>query len=132
MTNNVLQEACDTAKGDLFGDPYDNVQYAYAIAKAIQQIGHTVKIIFTNQRTTMKTINALVLKEEMDRKKAAKLSMTRQEKLIMSIIGRRIVPPSYVRPLDLKTVLNGVDLMYTVWDCIIQIEYFFSRVFACP
>jgi hypothetical protein len=25
LTNNVLQEACDTAKGDLFGDPDDNV-----------------------------------------------------------------------------------------------------------
>jgi hypothetical protein len=24
LTNNVLQEACDTAKGDLFGDPDDN------------------------------------------------------------------------------------------------------------
>jgi hypothetical protein len=25
LTNNVLQEARDTAKGDLFGDPEDNV-----------------------------------------------------------------------------------------------------------
>jgi hypothetical protein len=29
----------------------------------------------------MKTVNAIMLKEEMDRKKAAKLSMTRQEKV---------------------------------------------------
>jgi hypothetical protein len=29
----------------------------------------------------MKTVNAIVLKEEMDRKKATKLSMTRQEKV---------------------------------------------------
>jgi hypothetical protein len=36
LTNNVLQEAHDTAKGDLFGDLDNNVQYAYAIAKAIQ------------------------------------------------------------------------------------------------
>jgi hypothetical protein len=107
LTNNVLQEAHDTAKGDLFGDPDDNVQYAYAIAKEIQQMGHTVKIIFTNQRTTMKTANVIVLKEEMDRKKATKLRMSRQEKLIMSIIGRRIMTPSYVRPLDLKTILNS-------------------------
>jgi hypothetical protein len=81
LTNNFLGEACDTAKGDLFDDPDDNVWYAYAIAKAIQQMIHTVKIIFTNQRTTMKTVNAIVLKEEMDRKKAVKLSMTRQEKV---------------------------------------------------
>ncbi len=100
LTNNVLQEARDTAKGDLFGDPDDNVQYAYAIAKAIQQMGHTVNLIFTNQHTTMKAVNAIMLKGEMDRKKAAKLSMTRQEKLIISIIGRRRLTPSYVRPLD--------------------------------
>jgi hypothetical protein len=25
LTNNDLQEACDTAKGDLFGDPDDNI-----------------------------------------------------------------------------------------------------------
>jgi hypothetical protein len=31
----------------------------------------------------MKTVNALVLKEEMDRKKADKQSMTRQEKAII-------------------------------------------------
>jgi hypothetical protein len=44
-------------------------------------MGHTIKIIFTNQGTTIKTVNAIVLKEEMDRKKATKLSMTRQEKV---------------------------------------------------
>jgi hypothetical protein len=48
LTNYVLQEACDTAKGDLFGDPDNSVRYAYAIAKAIQQMGHTIKVIFTN------------------------------------------------------------------------------------
>jgi hypothetical protein len=80
LTNNILQEACDTAKGDLFGDPEKNVKYACAIANAIQQMGHTIEVVFTNQHTTMKTVNAIVLKEEMDRKKAAKLDMSRDEK----------------------------------------------------
>ena len=53
----------------------------YAIAKAIEEMGHTVDLIFTDRRKTMKTVNALVLKEEMDRKKADKESMTRQEKI---------------------------------------------------
>jgi hypothetical protein len=66
---------------DLFGDPDDNVRYAYAIAKAIQEMGHTVNLIFTDQRKTMQRVNAIVLKEEMDRKKAAKQSMTRQDKV---------------------------------------------------
>ncbi len=72
---NVLQEARDTAKGDLFGDPDDNVWYAYAIARAIQKMNHTINLIFTNKCTTMKTVNAIMLKEEMERKKAAKLSV---------------------------------------------------------
>ena len=33
LANNVLQESHDTAKGDLFGDPDNNVRYAYTIAK---------------------------------------------------------------------------------------------------
>jgi hypothetical protein len=81
LTNNVLQEAHDTAKGDLFGDPDKNVKYAYAIANAIQQMGHSVEVVFTNRHTTMKTVNAIVLKEEMDRKKATKLDMSRDEKV---------------------------------------------------
>ncbi len=81
LTNNILQEAHDTAKGDLFGDPEKNGTYAYAIANAIQQMGHTVEVVFTDQHTTMKTVNAIVLKEEMDRKKAAKLDMSRDEKV---------------------------------------------------
>ncbi len=69
LTNNVLQEARDTVKGDLFGDLDKNVKYAYAIANAIKQMGYTVEVVFTNQRTTMKTVNAIVLKEEMDRRR---------------------------------------------------------------
>ncbi len=81
LTNNVLQEARDTAKSDLFGDPDENVKYTYAIANAIKQMGHTIEVVFTDQRTTMKTVNAIVLKEEMDRKKADKLDMSRDEKV---------------------------------------------------
>ncbi len=81
LTNNILQEAHDKAKGDVFGDPDKNVKYAYAIANAIQQMGHTVEVVFTDRRTTMKSVNAIVLKEEMDRKKAAKLDMSRDEKV---------------------------------------------------
>jgi hypothetical protein len=107
LTNNVLQEAHDTAKGDLFGDPDENVKCAYAIANAINQMGHTIEVVFTDRCTTMKTVNTIVLKEEMNRKKAAKLDIFRDEKLSMSIIGRWIMTPSSVTPLELKTVLNS-------------------------
>jgi hypothetical protein len=81
LSNNILQEGHDKAKVDLFGNPEENVQYAYTIAKAIEEMGHTVDLIFTNRCKTMKTVNALVLKEEIDRKKADKQSTTRQEKV---------------------------------------------------
>jgi hypothetical protein len=70
-------------------------------------MGHTVKVIFTDQRETMQTVNAIMLKEEMEKQKATKLSMSRQEKVNYVIIGRRIMTPSYVTPLDLTTVLNS-------------------------
>ena len=63
-------------KMDLFGNPEEKVKYTYAIVKAIEEMGHTVELIFTNQCQTMKTVNALVLKEEFDRKKAEKLNIT--------------------------------------------------------
>ncbi len=81
LTNYILQEACDTAKVDLFGDPDDNVWYAYAIAKALQQMSHAIKVIFIDRRETMQVVNAIVLKEEMDSQKAAKSSMSKQEKV---------------------------------------------------
>jgi hypothetical protein len=81
LSNNVLQEGCDKAKEELFGNPEENIQYIYSCAKAIEEMGRTVDLIFTNRCKTMKTVNALILKEEMDRKKADKQSMTRQEKV---------------------------------------------------
>ncbi len=56
LTNNVLQEACDTAKGDLFGEPNDNDKYDYAIEEAIQEMGHTVDLISTNRRQMLEVI----------------------------------------------------------------------------
>jgi hypothetical protein len=41
---------------------------------------HTAELIFTNQGKTMKTVNALVLKEELDRKKAERQTMTRNKR----------------------------------------------------
>jgi hypothetical protein len=48
---------------------------------AIEEMGHTVNLILTNKHKTMKTVNALVLKEEVDRENKDKQNKTRQEKL---------------------------------------------------
>jgi hypothetical protein len=79
LTNNILQEAHDVAKVDLFGELEDNVKYTYTIAKAIEDMGHTVELIFTDQCVTMKTVNALVLKEELERLKVENGTMTRDQ-----------------------------------------------------
>ncbi len=64
---------------DLFGNPEENVQYTYAISKAIEEMGYTVDLIFTDRCKIMKTVTALVLNEEMNRKKADKQSMIGQK-----------------------------------------------------
>jgi hypothetical protein len=64
---------------DLFGEPEDNVKYTNAIAKAIEDMGHTVELIFTDQRAPMKTVNAFVLKEELDRLMVEKRTMKRDK-----------------------------------------------------
>jgi hypothetical protein len=50
------------------------------LLRQLRKRGHTVDLIFTARHKTMKTVNALVFKKEMDRKKADMQSMTRQEK----------------------------------------------------
>jgi hypothetical protein len=42
-------------------------------------MGHTVELVFTTQCATMKTVHAFVLKEESDRLKVEKLTMTRNK-----------------------------------------------------
>jgi hypothetical protein len=42
-------------------------------------MGHTVELIFMDQHATMKTVNAFVLKEELDQLKVEKLTMTRDK-----------------------------------------------------
>jgi hypothetical protein len=37
LTNNILQEACENAKVDLFGDPEDKVKYTYAIQRQLRR-----------------------------------------------------------------------------------------------
>ncbi len=48
LLNDILQESWEKAKVDLFGNPEENVKYSYAIVKAIEEMGHTANLIFTN------------------------------------------------------------------------------------
>ncbi len=79
IMNNILQEAHNVPKVDLFGQLEDNVKYTYPIAKAIEDMGHTVELIFTDRCATMKTIISLVLNDELDRLKVENCTMTRDK-----------------------------------------------------
>jgi hypothetical protein len=56
MMNSILQDNHDISKVDLFGQQEDNVKYTYAIAKAIEDMGHTVELIFTDRRAKMQNV----------------------------------------------------------------------------
>jgi hypothetical protein len=49
VTNNILQDARNHAKADLFGQPDDNIRYAYVIQQAIRDMGHVCDLIFTGR-----------------------------------------------------------------------------------
>jgi hypothetical protein len=48
VTNNILQDAHNHAKADLFGKPDNNIRYAYAVQQAIRDMGHVCELIFTD------------------------------------------------------------------------------------
>ncbi len=64
VTNNIIQDARDHAKADIFGKPNNNIRYAYAIQQAIQDMGHVCELIFTGRRDVIQMIREIVLKEE--------------------------------------------------------------------
>jgi hypothetical protein len=64
VTNNIIQDARNHAKADIFGKPEHNIRYAYAIQQAIQDMGHVCELIFTGRRDVIKMIQEIVLKEE--------------------------------------------------------------------
>ena len=68
LTDNIHQEARDTAKLDLFGDADNNVKYCHAMRDAIVALGHTCKLIFANRRDVMSKLQTTVLLEELKRR----------------------------------------------------------------
>jgi hypothetical protein len=71
VMNNILQDARNLAKADLFGKPDDNIRYAYAVQQAIRDMGHVCDLIFTGHCDVIQMIGAIVLKEELTRREHA-------------------------------------------------------------
>ncbi len=84
LTDSVLQEVRDSAKIELFGLADDNVRYARGVANQLQELDHEVELIFGNSQETLKKATAIVLSEEVERRKKSNKIMDKaaQQKFI--------------------------------------------------
>ncbi len=81
LTDSVLQEVRDSAKIELFGSADDNVRYARGVANRLCELDHKVELIIGKQRETLKKATAIVLSEEVERRKKANKIMDKAEQL---------------------------------------------------
>jgi hypothetical protein len=80
LTDNILQDGRDMAKVERFGVPEDNVQFALGVFTELTVMGHEVFFLYTNCAQTLKNVSAVVLLEELERKKKEKMSMLQAER----------------------------------------------------
>ena len=80
LTDNILQDGRDIAKVERFGVPEDNVQFAHGVFTELNAMGHEVFFLYTDRSQTLKNVSAVVLLEELERKKKEKMSMSRAER----------------------------------------------------
>jgi hypothetical protein len=80
ITDNILQDGRDQAELERFGVPEDNVQFAHGEFSKLKAMGHKVILLYTDRAQTLKNVSAVVLLEELERKKKEKMSMSKAER----------------------------------------------------
>ncbi len=80
LTNNILQDGRDMAKVERFGVPEDNIQFAHGVFTELTAMGHKVFFLYTDRAQTLKNVSAVVLLDELERKKKEKMSMLQAER----------------------------------------------------
>jgi hypothetical protein len=68
ITDNLLQEARDWAKLQLFGTPDDNVQYCKAVKAAIVEMGHSCEFLYSEHQDVIRQLRSTVVWEEVKRR----------------------------------------------------------------
>jgi hypothetical protein len=68
ITDNLLQEARDWAKLQLFGTPDDNVQYCEAVKAALVGMGHSCEFVYSDRRDVIRQLRSTVVREEITRR----------------------------------------------------------------
>jgi len=85
ITDNLLQEARDWAKLQLFGNADDNVQYCEAVKAAIIGMDHSCEFLYCDHRDVIHQLRATVVREELKRredKKEPALERSKTEEFI--------------------------------------------------
>jgi len=87
ISDNLLQEARDWAKLQLFGNADDNVQYCEAVKAAIIGMGHSCEFLYCDRRDVIRQLHEIVVREELKRredKKEPPLERGETEEFIMN------------------------------------------------
>ncbi len=72
ISDNLLQEARDWAKLQLFGNADNNVQYCEAVRAAIIAMGHSCEFLFCDRRDVICQLHATVVREELKQREDKK------------------------------------------------------------
>ena len=65
ITDNLLQEARDWAKLQLFGNADNNVQYCKAVKAAIIEMGHLCEFLYSDRQDVIRQLRSTVVREEL-------------------------------------------------------------------
>jgi hypothetical protein len=72
ITDNLLQEARDWAKLQLFGNADNNVKYCEAVKAAIIGMDHLCEFLYCDRRDVIRQLRATVVREELKRREDKK------------------------------------------------------------
>ncbi len=72
ITDNLLQEARDWAKLQLFENADNNVQYCEAVKAAIIEMGHSCEFLYSDRRDVIRQLGSTVVQEEIKRREKDK------------------------------------------------------------
>ena len=65
VSNDILQDARDHARAELFGNAEENVKYSYALQDELVTKGHVCKLQFTAHRKVLCQVQTVVIKDEL-------------------------------------------------------------------
>ena len=64
FTDNILQNTQTRARLEIFGEPSENICYAYQLSDAMKSRGHPCEMIFDNRGTVMSSLSQILVQEQ--------------------------------------------------------------------